>query len=86
MKYDPRTRYYPAFDDGELYVDLGEEFTDSERAKSFVKALNTKERKRLGDREPDTLWFVIKAVQKLTIEWSDRAPKKRVVRKKATTE
>jgi hypothetical protein len=87
-KYDPRTRYYPAFDDGELFIDLHEEFTDSEKAKSFVRARNGKEFERLGGQEPDTRWFVAKVVQRLTVEWTDKAshqpPKKRVVRKKAT--
>lgn len=91
-KYDPRTHYVPAFDDGELFIDLSHEFTDSEKAKSFVASLNDKERQRLGGQEPDTLWFVAKLVSRVTIEWTDKrtahknpSPKKRVVRKKAPT-
>lgn len=84
-KYDPRTRYFPAFDDGELFIDLDKEFTDSEKAKSFIASLNDKERTRLGGAEPDTQWFVAKLVSRITIEWTDKraTPKRRVVRKTA---
>jgi hypothetical protein len=89
-KYDPRTRYYPAFDDGDLFVDSTREFTDSERCKSAVQALNKREKDRLKTGEPDTTWFVAKVVGRITIEWTPKkpaekvAPKKRVVRKTAT--
>lgn len=86
-KYDPRVRFYPAFDDGELFIDTETEFTDSEKAQKHVRGLNAAEVKRLSGKEPDTRWFVAKSVNKLTIEWVDKAshqpPKKRVVRKPA---
>lgn len=87
-KYDPRTMFYPAFDDGELFIDMDKEFTDSEKAKSFVRSRNAEEVKRLGGKEPDTRWFVAKMVGRITIEWTDKAShqttKKRVVRKAAS--
>lgn len=84
-KHDPQLRYFPAFDDGELFVDYMHDFTDSEKAKSFVAGRNDAERKRLGGQEPDTLWFVAKAQVRVTIEWTDKRtpPKKRVIRKTA---
>lgn len=87
-KYDPRVRFYPAFDDGELFIDMDQEFTDGEKAKSAVRAKNAEEVRRLSGREPDTRWFVAKIVGRVTIEWTDKAshqpPKKRVVRKAAS--
>lgn len=86
-KYDPRTMYYPAFDDGELFIDTHTDFTNSEECKLVVQARNQKEKDRMKSGEPDTTWFVAKMVGRVTIEWTPKkpAPKKKVVRKATKT-
>lgn len=78
MLYVPKVRYVAVFelDEGELFLD-DEEFESDQEAQIRAIALNNNERERLGGREPDTVWFVVKSTTRFTDAF--KPPRKRKI-------